>query len=594
MTSNLTSLGGAAGLCLLALLPASATAEDRNGYVAQYECRAGNPACNVDVTYLATRQCEQVITPQTTPLNDWSAIDWSKNVICLASGDYTNRGTLVLRSSGQSNSYKVIRHASADPVNEEPWKRSPAQRATLKAIDSNGQDFWFVNGLTFNVNGSNYAFQVRNGSNNVIINRIYATAGGYPYAGMITFWNASNSTLQNSVVGGCRLAPGSESYAVQLVLGVSDIRIVNNELYDCTKNIYVNESSSNGAPGTVIENNDIYWSPATYTDCNGNRTPTGSCGSGEHVLNFKQGGSQSKPVRIIHNRIWGGRPLDAKVSGDAGGAEGSLIATSVGGPGTPRPYTGADWFLIKDNILFDSQQGITTTGYNTEVRLDNHSVIGNILWKFRTHRSSFGTHAVVWNYRRANEFYLNTVIDSRGTGTNRSWLVTSTSDNESDLRCNVVMDSDPRAGTPGSGTQYNSNAYYATNHSSEAHYISVVPRLRAASAGFSVGELMRTSSSPDACSAVDDPDCYIYRAIQAGTTGATSKPAACTALGCTFADGSVVWQAVRGPYAFWRKLNTSPELVVIPYARPHAGSPEAYACPATFASRPGVGIDNVQ
>lgn len=124
MTSNLTSLGGAAGLCLLALLPASATAEDRNGYVAQYECRAGNPACNVDVTYLATRQCEQVITPQTTPLNDWSAIDWSKNVICLASGDYTNRGTLVLRSSGQSNSYKVIRHASADPVNEEPWKRS--------------------------------------------------------------------------------------------------------------------------------------------------------------------------------------------------------------------------------------------------------------------------------------------------------------------------------------------------------------------------------------------------------------------------------------------------------------------------------------
>ncbi len=580
-------------ISLIAILSCAgaALAADRNGYTALYECRLGGPICNVDVVALASQPCDQTITPTTAPVNDWSAINWANTVICLAAGDYRPRGRIVLRSSGGPGSYKVIRYLSANPAQDQPWRRTSASQAVLTGIDSDGQDYWLVNGLTFNVNGSNYALQVRNGSNNIIANRIFATGGGYPYAGIVTFWNATNSTLQNSVVGKCRLEPSSESYAVQVVTGTSDIRVVNNELYDCTKNLYVIESSASGAPGLVIENNDIYWSTASYTDCSGNPTPNGACGSGEHVLNFKQGGSQTKPIQIIHNRIWGGRPLDARISGDAGGAEGSLIATSVGGPATPRPYTGADWFLIKDNILFDSQQGITTTGFNTEVRLDNHSVIGNILWKFRTYSSSFGTHAVVWNYRQANEFYLNTVIDSRGNTTNRSWLATSTTDNDSDLRCNVVVDSNPRSGTPGAGTRYDNNAYFSTPHGSEATRISVAPKMRANATAYSSGELMRTSSTPESCSAVGDPDCFFYRAVQGGTTGSVA-PTPCTTLGCTYTDGTVTWKAVRGPYSFWRRLATGPEQVVIPYARPDASTPEAFGCPADFASRQGVGIND--
>ena len=37
-------------------------AADRNGYTAQYECRAGGPNCNVDVATYVAHACDQTIT----------------------------------------------------------------------------------------------------------------------------------------------------------------------------------------------------------------------------------------------------------------------------------------------------------------------------------------------------------------------------------------------------------------------------------------------------------------------------------------------------------------------------------------------------
>jgi hypothetical protein len=72
----------AALLIFLAAWPSHAA--DLNGYTAQYECRAGGPNCNIDVVTLTNQACQQTINPG----DAWNTINWSNNVICIASGYY--------------------------------------------------------------------------------------------------------------------------------------------------------------------------------------------------------------------------------------------------------------------------------------------------------------------------------------------------------------------------------------------------------------------------------------------------------------------------------------------------------------------------
>jgi hypothetical protein len=86
---------------------------------------------------------------------------------------------------------------------------------------------------------------------------------------------------------------------------------------------------------------------------------------------------------------------------------------------------------------------------------------------------------------------------------------------------------------------------------------------------------------------------YLYMA-SAVTTGIShsSPPTWPTVLGATVVDGGVTWQAIRGPYTFYRKLLTSPEAYTIPYARVHTSAPENGFLVSTFASRNDIGIDD--
>lgn len=98
-------------LCLVAPFASTNAAPDINGYEAQYECRARNPNCDVDVDTLAQQSCQQTITTATVPTTDWSAIDWDNDVICIAAGDHSDRGILSLGSSGTSDRRKVLRYS---------------------------------------------------------------------------------------------------------------------------------------------------------------------------------------------------------------------------------------------------------------------------------------------------------------------------------------------------------------------------------------------------------------------------------------------------------------------------------------------------
>lgn len=107
---------------------------------------------------------------------------------------------------------------------------------------------------------------------------------------------------------------------------------------------------------------------------------------------------------------------------------------------------------------------------------------------------------------------------------------------------------------------------------------------------YSSGAVTRTTTNHALCTATNDPDCFLYMATNDGTTA--SSPNFCTTLGCTFQDGGVTWQAIRGPHTFYRKLKTAPEQVVIPYARVHVSAPEARLSGNNVGPRPDIGINN--
>jgi len=121
---------------------------------------------------------------------------------------------------------------------------------------------------------------------------------------------------------------------------------------------------------------------------------------------------------------------------------------------------------------------------------------------------------------------------------------------------------------------------------------------RTNSTAYNLNDIIRTSAVTNCVNGTESA-CFLYKVITAGTTAGTAPPY-CTSLGCTVTDDKVSLKAIRGPYTFYRKLRTSPELYTIPYARayvsttnPSASAPEAGACPSNYATRGGIGINDV-
>jgi hypothetical protein len=191
-------------------------------------------------------------------------------------------------------------------------------------------------------------------------------------------------------------------------------------------------------------------------------------------------------------------------------------------------------------------------------------VIGNLVYKVNTTMEYInGTQ---------EEAYLNTFIQASQWG--------GFGVDTSDFQCNAWIDTGKRFESAGSGTQVDNNVFYGvTSYSTGTNNVNKTISTRANSTNYSTGAIIRPATLNN----------YLYRATTTGTT-AGSQPTWCTDLGCTVVDGGVTWQAVRGPYTFYRKLRTAPELYTIPYARVHSSAPEVGFCPSGYASRKGIGI----
>lgn len=564
---------------ILLVLSFPAIAADANGYTAQYECRAGNPNCDVDVVGLTSRNCDQTISASTP----WSAINWSNSTICIEAGDHTSKGVLTIpqSASGSANNYKVLRYYRSGDTNDEPWNQSDGNRAKIHQLNINGPKYWVVHRITLPPTASdNFSrIVVSSDSSFVILNRILVEGNGNNdtcYSGLeITSANASHLTLQNSVFRNAHRCTYGSPVAVSITNG-SVHRVVNNEIYNwCEHQIQLGYNSIPQIVDLVVENNDLYLNSAQY-DASGNA-------AAGWLLSMKASGSPSQPVRVVHNRLWGTRAQNGSLCGtpDSGHAIGFNAATSAAN----------QYSLIQNNIVTDSLGGVAA--YNNTI--SRHSIIGNLFYDIGPKGSQSYAVPLSFYSMSASQVYLNTLVNAVGAGSNNGSFGEWSGQSNLDIRCNVLLDSGAASTSyPGTSSQADYNAFYGTTpftFNGTGSIISKTLYTRANSRPYSVGDVIRLSAAPNtSCTAANDSNCFLYQVITAGTS-AQSPPSYCTSLGCTTTDGSMTVKAVRGPYSYYRKLRTAPELVTVPYARAHKSVAEANACPPDYASRPGIGVN---
>lgn len=554
-----------------ALYAPAGSAADLNGYSARYECRAGSPFCNVDVDRYLSQPCDQTIDPADSAATIQSKINGASQFICVRPGDYAGKGTITITASGSADAYKVLRYTRNGDTGDEPWNQYSGDQARFHRLVVKGAQYWIVNRLAFLPADVEDRIDLHNSPAHIIFNRMLLEGRGDNYymnnysvidTDCSTGNNSRMITLQNSVIRHNRGIAGTDPTGVAFECG-SDFRVVNNEIYDWSShNIQIGHNGGPTIPGVVIENNDIYHT-------------SGFAGQGEEPIAIKASGSANGPLQIIQNRIWGARWGNSSTCCIGGGGGGAILINNG------RPF---QYILIQNNVLHDNRGGINWYGAGN---LTTHqSIIGNIFYKLRRNNGPYSSAIEIYDSEKL-EIYLNTIIDSEER----------TIDNggsETDVRCNALIASGNRAGgTPPSSYRADNNAFYGTSvisYNGTGSHISKSLTDRIGDSDYAVGSVVRWANAAQ-CTDPNDAACYLYMAKTAGTSGAAGVEA-CTTLGCTFTDGSVTWQAIRGPYTFWRKQRTTPERVVIPYARVHASAPEAYACPVNYSERSGIGIND--
>ncbi len=549
---------------------------DANGYCSAYEVNVGTPPA-----------CEVTVRPSDP---DWSAIEGqpSARVICLECGDHYGKGRLWITSSGTALAPRWLRYTCAGDDGADPARQQPSARARLQAIVFGQASHWVLHRLTFDAQGDNINSAITfggwgepdGGNANLVFDRLLFQDAVAHFI-QVRSGNPDN-TLQNSVVRRSVANTFFEAQCIEVGEGPR-FHVVNNEIYDCQKGV----SNGNGPyshPGLVVDNNDIYASLDVYTDCSGNYNGVGPCAATEDLISIKAGGDASDAMLIVHNRLWGARTGDPNV-GLALNGDGSAMSVGMSGnPDAPEivGHQGGDWVSFRDNIAWDCGIGLGA-GFP---RNEHLSVVGNLFWDMAESTRDPEAPAT-WNTYGGfdtTELYLNTIVEGD------NWLQASWGPSDDDVRCNVIIDAlalDSLAGL-GPGTMLDHNVFYGTSaDTTESPGVNLPLDLRpwSAAAVMSVGNHVKDGTSGT-----------ILRCTQAGTTGSV-RPIAPT-LGASVTDGTITWQAIRGPYCFWRKLRTAPEQVCIPYAVPHESAPEYGFCRAEnmggvpLGSRPGIGIND--
>ncbi|HEY9197906.1 MAG TPA: hypothetical protein VIR60_00990 [Gammaproteobacteria bacterium] len=380
-------------------------------------------------------------------------------IFCIHPGDYRAAGRLRLRRLIGSNGPKalIFYHPDFAVALRHPVDRAVGQQATVSGIDFEGGDGWLVHGITVRpVEGHNDKtpliwFRKGAGSSNNVLEQLLVEGGGGG-AGQIYF-SATNdrNALRRSVLRYTRSAPDVDFHCIK-VDGAEALVIEGNEIYDCAGDAI--QVDSGGAPAGRIVDNDLYITPAMYTDCSGRKTMVGHCACAENAIDLKGGGrkhgsgASSGVLQIVNNRLWGFRKTDT-LCGGTGDAGNAVVIH----------WEPADYVLISGNLIAKSDRGLNVADYSLRNPFDGTQFISireNIFFSISDNKEHPGRALVLKNASRY-EVYGNIFVDTDevlGLGDEPgAW---------NEFACNLVMDSGSSVGRWGEGSVVANNTYSGT------------------------------------------------------------------------------------------------------------------------------------
>lgn len=412
--------------------------------------------------------CDVVITKANAATTLYLLDDLRYRVFCIAPGDYRGiRRRLILHSSGASSAPRVLRFAAFDGLRAIDREAG----AIVEAVHIFGS-WWVIQGLTVlprDPDTEDY-IGIYGGDHNVIDGNLVDGAehpNVYDPTGIDVegYWGdpANFNTVQTNVVRNgdqARTAVDYDGIAVREGNWPGDDnsynRVVDNEVYDWGDGITVSGHRDDCAEpgmqyGTVVDNNDIYLTPAKRVDCaTAEPDPDGACACAENGIDIKAdpGPLASNWTRLTHNRIWGYRPTPAVHCGGSG-AEGQ---------GVTAGNACAGHVIVSHNVVQDSSVGLVTGGHDWIVTSNLFHDI-----RFSAGRPDAGQIALWPGPTSTNvQVQFNTIV-----GVDDAYV-----DNgpNVDTRCNVVIDN---------GALHTSlGGVRAANHTTEYNFLYGSPRGR--------------------------------------------------------------------------------------------------------------------
>ena len=277
--------------------------------------------------------------------------------------DYFGRIKLTKSGTKDKKRYIILHNGN----NTHPGKLKREQLAKVGFI-LQGANYWVIDRMSYWDNKMFHdadkkfpklpmePIQVKSSSYN-IFNRLYF----HDAANGLYIFNRSHANIvQNSRFERDDIALHYDRAGVCLFntrehnISIKNTKIINNEMRNLVDGVQTTRLDENthlsdlNVEGTIIDNNHFYIDTTIYTDCNGVHDENGSCAYTENAIDLKMGSLNSKnPVIISNNKMWGFRKSDKTNS-------------TLNDPGALLPiHYGVDNVIIKNNIGFDSTEGIT-------------------------------------------------------------------------------------------------------------------------------------------------------------------------------------------------------------------------------------------
>lgn len=325
--------------------------------------------------------------------------DPSARIFCLEPGDYRAYGTVRIEVSGAEGAERHLRYFDPEQPGAiaHPIDQAPRRRAVLKRLVLAESDRWVIQGVTIEGDSDTPGSHLSGASHNILSSLLVQHGWGALLRISESPTRVSReNVVQRSVIRRAAITP-SDNNCLSLTAPASGRpmpgnRFVENEIYDCTDAIQVvafPDEQPGPLPGTVIADNDLYLTADRYADAEGNRSPDGDWACAEEILDLKQGGTASAPMRVIGNRIWGMRRASPECGQQGGWGtlvnqklhaahvfyEGNILS------GGPRGFTigGAGRAVLLRNVVHDIRDPTDALAHGLLLRASGNEVFFNTL-----------------------------------------------------------------------------------------------------------------------------------------------------------------------------------------------------------------------